>query len=168
MLMRSLIMLSLCMLCTVTVGEEQVVTMNAAEKEFRDLLNGSLLTGSFTMKGKHEQDGLAPETYEISKLDKMKDGKWRFMVRIKYLKTDITVPLFLEVKWVEKTPVIYVEKIMVPGAGTYSSRVIFHGKRYAGTWDGDGYGGHLFGTVQPLPVKSAKPKTVETKQQEQP
>ena len=142
----------------VSAAEASAVAMNKEEQAFQQLLNDSVLKGSFTMTGKHEQEGLAPETYEIKSLDKMADGKWRFMVRINYHNTDVTVPLFLEVKWASDTPMIYVDKIFVPGIGTYSARVIFHDKRYAGTWNGDGYGGHLFGKVERAltPAKEAE------------
>ena len=153
--------LCLLFICAVAFGEEQApvkvdepkkVVMNEHETAFRALLHGARLEGSFTMKGKHTIDGTAKESYEISSLDKMPNGLWRFVVRIKYMNTDVNVPLFLKVEWSQDTPMIYVENIPVPGVGTYSARVLFHDGRYAGTWAGDGYGGHLFGDVK-------KPKT---------
>lgn len=150
---RIICLFFLCYSSLEVIAEESAVELSKAEQAFQKLLDNSVLKGSFTMTGKHEQEGVAPETYEIKSLDKMADGKWRFMVRINYHNTDVTVPLFLEVKWADDTPMIYVEKIFVPGIGTYSARVLFHDKRYAGTWNGDGYGGHLFGNVERAPIK---------------
>ncbi len=126
------------------------VVMSENDQALQQLLNGSRLTGSFTMKGKHAIDGVAKDSYVIQSLEKVSDVRWRFMVRISYMKTDVTVPLFLPIRWAGDTAVICVDDVFVPGIGTYSARVLFDKNRYAGTWSGDDYGGHLFGLVEPL------------------
>jgi hypothetical protein len=41
-----------------------------------------------------------------------------------------------------------VENVGFPGLGTYSARVMFHGDRYVGTWQGTNHGGHMFGRIE--------------------
>ena len=45
------------------------------------------------------------------------------------------------------TPVIVVDKVPVPGGGTYSARVLIYEKTYAGTWTGGDHGGLLNGVI---------------------
>jgi len=47
------------------------------------------------------------------------------------------------------------DSITIPGLGTFSARVVFHDRKYAGTWKHDNVGGHLFGRVEP---GNAKPE----------
>ncbi len=129
------------------------VIYNDNEQVLKKMLNGATLNGVFTMKGKNNLDGVAKDTYVISAVDKVDEERWRFMVRITYLKTDINVPLFLPIKWAGDTAIVYVDKVFVPGAGTYSARVAFYKDQYAGVWEGDGYGGQLMGTIEPLKEK---------------
>ena len=64
----------------------------------------------------------------------------------------VTVPVPVEVKWAGSTPVITVDKVAVPGVGTYSARVVIHDNHYAATWDGGDHGGYMWGKI----VKDAK------------
>ena len=38
--------------------------------------------------------------------------------------------------------------LAVPTLGTFTARVIFHGDRYAGTWQHGNVGGHMFGRIE--------------------
>ena len=42
---------------------------------------------------------------------------------------------------------ITVDKLTIPGMGTFDARVVIRGGKYAGTWMHDDVGGHLFGTI---------------------
>lgn len=130
--------------------QAQPVTLNEQEQAFKTMLNGARLNGSFSMNGKHAIDGVANDSYVISSMEKVSEHRWRLMVRIRYLHTDVNVPLFLPVKWAGDTAVIYVDKVLIPGVGTYSARVLFYDDQYAGVWEGDGYGGQLMGSITPL------------------
>ena len=66
---------------------------------------------------------------------------------------DLTVPVPVQVKWAGKTPVITVDKVSIPGLGTFSARVLLDNDRYAGTWSHDEKGGHLFGEILPADKK---------------
>jgi hypothetical protein len=39
------------------------------------------------------------------------------------------------------------DNLTLPGLGTFSARVVLHDDKYAGTWQHDKVGGHLFGTI---------------------
>lgn len=115
--------------------------------KFTRLLTGAKLTGQFTVDGKPLND-LTEETYEIAKVQKMAEGdKWAITARIKYGKYDLTVPVPMEVKWAGKTPVMTLDNMTIPGMGTFSARVVLHQDKYAGTWQHDAVGGHLFGRI---------------------
>jgi hypothetical protein len=74
---------------------------------------------------------------------------WLFKVRIKYGGRDVTVPIPIEVKWAANTPVITLDNVEVPLMGSFSSRVVIDGDKYAGTWSHGDVGGHLFGRIVP-------------------
>ena len=57
------------------------------------------------------------------------------------------MPLQLEVKWADDTPVITLTDLELPNLGTYTARVLIYRGQYAGTWSNNRYGGHLFGTI---------------------
>jgi len=122
--------------------------------EFEEYLSGSILTGVFTVDGQ-ELNKLEPESYEIKSAKKLEgyDSVWEITTRIKYGKNDIEVPVEINVEWVGKTPVMVMDSAPIPGLGTFSARVVFHDKKYAGTWKHDDKGGHLFGRVEKKVVK---------------
>ena len=64
-----------------------------------------------------------------------------------YRDIDVTLPVPVVIRWAGTTPVITLEKVTLPGMGTFSSRVLVHNNRYTGTWQHDDVGGHLFGTL---------------------
>jgi hypothetical protein len=118
-------------------------------RTFQQTLSGAVLDGQYTIVGRDEPP-LRREQYTIQSVRKLPDGDfWLFQARIKYSDKDITVPLPLEVKWAGDTPVITLTQLTIPGLGTFSSRVVIDGKKYAGTWSHDDVGGHLFGTIKP-------------------
>jgi hypothetical protein len=115
---------------------------------FSDTLNNSVLVGHFTITGKSDQP-LHEERYEIQSVTKVGSGDvWLFTARIKYGEHDVTLPLPLQVKWADKTPVITLDDVTVPYLGTFNARVVIDGSRYAGTWSHGDVGGHLFGIIE--------------------
>ena len=116
--------------------------------KFKKLMTGAKLTGMFTIDGR-PMDKLVAESYEIAKVEKLPDGdEWAITARIKYGDKDAVFPVPVEVKWAGKTPVITLDNVTIPGLGTFSARVLFQGDRYAGTWQHDDKGGHMFGKVE--------------------
>jgi len=118
----------------------------ALEKQFAEQLSGATLAGSYTTDG---QDKAPPaeEKYQISKVAKLPDGDWLFVVRMQFGDVDLQLPLKLQVEWAGDTPVITLTDFSIPGLGTFTSRVVIYRERYAGTWQHGKVGGHLFGRV---------------------
>ncbi|MCC7336396.1 MAG: hypothetical protein IT422_15005 [Pirellulaceae bacterium] len=116
--------------------------------KFKKLLTGAKMRGQFTVDGQ-PLSNLQEEAYDIEKVDKLPDGDlWALTTKIKYGEHDLTVPLAIEVKWAGSTPVITLDELTIPGLGTFSARVLLHKDKYAGTWQHDQVGGHLFGMIE--------------------
>ena len=116
-------------------------------KQFEKTLNNALMVGQFTFDGKDVPP--IKESYTIHSVKKMSQGDyWIFNARIKYGKTDITLPMPLQVKWAEGKPVIYLDNVTIPGLGTFSSYTVIDGDKYAGTWQHGDVGGHMFGIIE--------------------
>ena len=126
---------------------------------FAKLLAGATMTGSFTV----DRDAAAgeparpprEENYEISSAVHLGGDLWLISSRIRYGDVDATVPVPVAVKWAGTTPVITLDEVTLPGMGTFSARVLFHGNRYAGTWQHDAVGGLMFGRVTPKDAAAA-------------
>ena len=125
--------------------------------EFEKYLSNSTLTGVFTIDGR-PLNKLEEERYEIKSAKKVDgyESLWEIVTRIKYGDKDISLPVEINVEWVGKTPVMVMDSVALPGLGTFSARVVFHDKKYAGTWKHDEVGGHLFGRVDRAPEKPTK------------
>ena len=131
----------------VSAQEKIDAAMKARYEKFEKLLTGSKFKGSFTLDDKPLND-LHEEEYDIEKVEKMPEPDlWSIKARIKYGSKDFTVPVPLYVKWAGETPVMTMDKITLPGFGTFSARVVLHVDKYAGTWQHDDKGGHLFGRI---------------------
>lgn len=131
------------------VAQETPKTAKPPIEDFEKYLSGSVLTGVFTIDGK-PLNSLEEERYEIKTAKKVagQDSLWEIVTRIKYGKKDIELPVEINVEWVGRTPVMVMDSVALPGLGTFSARVVFHDKKYAGTWKHDDVGGHLFGRVE--------------------
>lgn len=128
-------------------GPKATMTQAELEKQFEETLSGATLTGHFT--DQTQPAGALPkeEKYTIESVTKLKDDYWVFTSRIQYGTHDVTLPLPLRVVWAGDTPVITLDKVPVPGFGTFTCRVMIYDNKYAGTWDGANHGGLLFGKI---------------------
>jgi hypothetical protein len=118
------------------------------EQRLAKYLTGAKFVGNFTVEGK-SNNLPTPESYTISKCEKLpKPDMYRLTARIKYGDIDSEVPLDLKILWSGKTPVITMDSFWIPGMGTFGARVLIHSGRYAGTWQHDAVGGHLFGVIK--------------------
>jgi len=135
------------------VAEEPAAPDEATARRyeaFRTAMTNVRLVGRFTIAGPDEEK-LHADEYVVTGVTKVGTGDgWLVAARIRYGEVDLTVPVPVEVKWAGDTPVITLEKITIPGLGTFSSRVVIDGRRYAGTWSHDAVGGHMFGTIEPV------------------
>ena len=136
-------------------AKPQKVTREELEKQFAERLSGSTFVGHFSMAGK-EANPPQMERYTLTKVSKVEGDMWQFDARVQYGQLDVTVPMRLEVKWADDTPVISLTDLTIPGLGTFTSRVLVYGDRYAGTWQHGEAGGHLWGRIEKAP---AKPKS---------
>ncbi len=116
------------------------------EQQFGKSLTNKVLVGSFTIDGQADQP--KEERYELKKVTRLRDDLWVFNARVKYGKTDITLPIILKVVWAEDTPMISMTNVTIPGLGTFTCRVFFYENRYAGTWQHGKKGGHMFGRIE--------------------
>lgn len=117
------------------------------EKAFVDRMTSAALVGTFSVDGK---TGMKPERYEIESVKKHKGDDWVITARIKYGEHDVKVPIVVRVTWADDTPVISLTDLMIPGLGTFTSRVMIYQDRYAGTWQHGEVGGHLWGKIEKL------------------
>ena len=125
-------------------------TLSAREHAFTERMKNVVLVGHFTLEGRERRDGL-PDRYEISSVQKIKGGRWRFNARVQYANVDVTVPVVVPLEWAGDTPMVTLTDLSLPGLGEgFSARVLFYDKRYAGTWDHGDYGGLMYGTIESL------------------
>ncbi|RKU14035.1 hypothetical protein C6502_02480 [Candidatus Poribacteria bacterium] len=125
--------------------QQNALSLN--EQRFHEMLSDVTLTGHFTITGGEDSSTLREEKYTITKVTKLSDDYWFFFARVQYGGRDVTVPLKLEVKWADDTPIITLTDLELPELGTYTARVIIYRGQYAGTWSSDKHGGHLFGII---------------------
>jgi hypothetical protein len=117
------------------------------ERQFTERMSGSSLVGSFTIDGREDRPA-RPERYDIAGVQKVGDDEWQFNARMRYGQVDVTLPVTVTMRWVGDTPMITITDFTIPTLGTFTSRVIFHGDRYAGTWQHDRVGGLMFGRIE--------------------
>lgn len=123
------------------------------ERQFKEMLENNVLKGSWQMTGEAGLAGKAPlsegkpETYTLGKVSKASDDYWIINARVQYAEKDVSIPVTVRVTWAEDTPIITLDKMALPGLGTYSARVMIYRGFYAGTWFGTNYGGVLSGQI---------------------
>ncbi|MEZ6059271.1 MAG: hypothetical protein R3C19_02805 [Planctomycetaceae bacterium] len=160
--MRSSILLTAICLssCAVTLADEPDAEQLAREKAFSERMANTVMIGSFTIDG--QSDGKAPkaERYEIESVTKVSDGMWVFNARVKYGNFDQKLPFTVPMEWAGDTPMVSLTDQTFPlMEGKFSARVLFHKDRYAGTWDHDQIGGHMFGRIEKAKNSEAKEQT---------
>jgi hypothetical protein len=117
---------------------------------FAELLQGSRLTGQFTVIGPTGEVMQRDDLYSVSRLRPDDDDTWVFEYSMSYGGNEAK-PLEIPVRVVfaDGTPMLTMTEQEVPGLGTFSVRLIFHGDRYAGMWSNGPVGGHMWGVVEP-------------------
>lgn len=165
MLIRCLLTLGLVALGAAAFAQEPndaggarnaVADRAALEKKFSDQMANSVLVGYFTIDGQTKE--LKEERYEIDSATKLNGDLWTITARIKYGKNDVKVPVPVKVLWAGDTPMISLTDLTIPGLGTFTSRVLFYGDRYAGTWQHGEVGGHMFGKIEKAEAEEKDPQ----------
>ncbi len=131
---------------------DQKAPLDQAEldKKFTEDMSGVVFAGSYSVTRGGKETPAEMEKYTITRVTKSKDDYWIFTARIQYGKRDVTIPMSLQVKWAGDTPVITLTDLTIPGLGTFTSRVLIYGDRYAGTWQHGKTGGHLWGRLEKI------------------
>ena len=132
------------------------------EKKFIDTLTECQMEGSFTIDGSKRPP--ASDKYTIAGVRKIGGDDWLIEARIQYMKHDVTLPVPVKVLWAGDTPVISLTDVTLPGLGTFSTRLLIHGDRYAGSWQHDKVGGAMWGKI--TKAKPAEKKETEKKETE--
>jgi len=142
-----------------------------AEADFSKLLTGATLVGNFTTDSDQPVDPaqlLRPDRYELAMVNKVKDDFWLFV----YVHKGVPLPLTMKVLWAGKTAVLTLDEFTIAGMGTYSARLMFHGSRYAGTWQHGKAGGLMFGKIETAEFKKQRlanpPRRVVPSKQSEP
>lgn len=117
-------------------------TIEQIKAEWSKELSGADLIGFYTTDGKDSKQ--KPDRYRMSTVSVAQNDRWIFT----YLHNNIPIPLALKVKMAGDTPVIVMDEFKIAGMGTFSARIMFHGKRYAGTWQHGKVGGLMFGRIE--------------------
>ena len=121
---------------------------NRLNERLQKFLTHITFRGQFTTDKKgSENEPPKQDEYTITSASHVSGDYWLLTSRIQYRDIDVTLPVPVVIRWAGTTPVITLEKVTLPGMGTFSSRVLVHNNRYTGTWQHDDVGGHLFGTL---------------------
>ncbi len=138
--------------------KKKTIDKPALEEAFRRKLTNAVLRGSWQMTrtdGKPSGAKLSePQTdqYTISKVTKLANDYWLVHARVQYGDKDVTLPVPVRVVWAEELPIITLDKMNLPGLGTYAAHVMIDGDFYGGTWFGAEYGGVMSGQIVALQV----------------
>lgn len=124
---------------------EQVMERAVLEKQFAELLTGSALLGNFTIDGQATDKLPKPDRYQLTRVRKLRDDYWLFLGH--YAGKPLP-PLAIRVLWAGNKPVLTMDTLTIPVLGTFSFHILIDGNRYAGTWQHDQVGGHMWGLIQ--------------------
>ncbi len=122
------------------------LSQDELEAQFEETMNGAELIGQFSVTGMEVPT--QPDTYSVSKIEKLDDGRWLFTASMSYGDTTVAIPMPFDVLWAGDTPVITLTDQLIPGLGTFSARVLVYKDEYAGTWKHEVFGGHMWGRIE--------------------
>ena len=120
---------------------------DARENAFANKLSGSKLAGMFSLDGK-DSGANKPDRYQIVSAKKIGGHDWVITAKMKLGETEVDIPIPIKIYWADDTPVMSLTDLTIPGMGTFTSRVMFYGDRYAGTWQHGEAGGHMWGMIE--------------------
>jgi hypothetical protein len=124
------------------------VSLSALEDKFRNTLSNCVFNGRWCLIEKGKLTEEYQDKYTIQGATKSGNDVWLIYARIQYGGKDVTVPVPVQLKWAGDTPVITLEKVSIPGLGTYSARVLVHENTYAGSWSANDHSGMLHGVIE--------------------
>jgi hypothetical protein len=123
-------------------------TQEALEAEFTKTLSPATFVGTWNGIKEGAITPARDEKYNIVSVSKTEGDNWVINAKMKYKEQEIVIPIPVKVKWAGDTAVIVVDKLTIPGGGTYDARVLVYKGTYAGTWSGGQRGGLLSGIIE--------------------
>lgn len=138
----------ICLAADQPAAPKTTNTRTALEEKFQKTLANATLDGRWCMIEKGKLTEEYQDKYTIQGATRSGNGLWLIYARIQYAGRDLTVPVPVQLKWAGDTPVITLDKVSVPGLGTYSARVLIFENTYAGTWSARDHGGMLHGIIE--------------------
>jgi len=149
-------MLTLLVLATAMLVQEPAapLELNAAEKQFQEMLSNVTMEGYFTVGDSAET---RPDKYIIERVTKIKEDVWRFEARVLYNGKDFKAAVPVPVKWAGDVPVLTLSNYSIPGQGIFSARILMYNGMYAGTWGAQDHGGKMFGKIVKIAPPPASP-----------
>ena len=133
------------------VPAPEAKSLEDLEAGFVQTLAGVLFEGQWCLIKDGKLSEAKPEQYEIVGVMKTGGDRWIVNARIQYGKINLVAPVPVQVKWAGDTPIMIVDKFTMPGAGTYSARVMIFENTYSGTWSAGDHGGMLQGLIVKKP-----------------
>ena len=103
---------------TLSAVEEAESKQQVREKAFIEAMSGTTLTGFFSVVGEDKAAPPNEDSYQISRISK---GGNFFLFHAKFGEAKLP-PLPLRVVWAGTKPVITMEKIAIPGFGTFATK----------------------------------------------
>jgi hypothetical protein len=143
----AILLLAIAALAILFAWRSQTVPVDEAvrNRTFSDSMQGVTLVGYSTRANREGISG--QEQYHIDGISHVSGDTWLFRTRLQYGEREIPAPIPLTVKWAGDTPVITLTDLPIPGAGTFTARVLLYRDHYAGTWSGHQASGQLFGQI---------------------
>ena len=128
-------------------------SLTDVERQFAERMRDVRLVGTFTVFGREARSadgksGPRSDGYEISSVEKVGENLWRFNAGMECWGVKVHIPIVIPLRFVEDTPVIMMTDREIPGVGTFTVRLFFHGDAYSGTWQHGKVGGHMSGRIE--------------------
>src|SRR5262245_48718444 len=129
-------------------SEPQKPAAADAEARFKALLTNAYLSGRWApLKDGELGEEKTGDKYNIVSVKKGSGENWTVSAKMKYREQEIVMPIPVQVKFAGDTAIMIVDKLAIPGGGTYSARLLFYERTYSGTWSGGRGGGMLYGVI---------------------
>jgi hypothetical protein len=149
-MLKPLTFLFLILVCA-RAADTNRVALTPQETKFKSTLSSCVLNGRWCTTQKGQMTEEYQEKYTIQGATKSGKDSWLIYARIQFAGKDLTVRVPVKLRWAGDTPVITLDKVSVPGLGTYSARVLIYEETYAGTWRANDDGGMLHGIIERSP-----------------
>ena len=127
-------------------------SLSEREREFTERMRGVSLIGAYTLARGNRPP--RSDRYDIASVEKVGENLWRFNASMDCCGVNGEIPVVVPMEWIGDTPMIMMTDTTLPGLGTFTVRLFFHGDRYAGTWQHGEAGGLMSGRIE---KQTAKP-----------